>query len=440
MGDLQEQIARLRDRIQDSEESRIEYMSDMDNWLCVHTTDYEPEVSADGKRSIKTTAMATDYEMSRATVHVTLNQVVASNGGGNWDKTSIVILAPYKDVVAENGNPQEIATEDTYFIPDPDTGLVLPDSTYIVRGDPKSEKLFEIGEHGATYKAGNYTDEEIEEILALNPNAKYRYEKLENTDTDESVVAGILGYDPKLIEIYEKSKDKKAFLRGVLSEDSFAILNRVLRDAVVQMSMKQMGYRYVNSNEDGVSGKVADVANEAGIKGMSGNKGHSLSLEVKIDNIGCHLASLSEILKSGDIDRIYAYLTSFKNPMGKEIITSILRDSPIPDAYRAYTQAFDKYIADKKAYIPHRGFSTPAENEHDLRQLETMGKRGLRGYNPRLDTVLRRQAKRMNVEYAAGLKELKSNPQKYAELKARLTEFERNRSLNAQYHNSTAER
>jgi len=440
MNDVQEHIACLRERMFEREDNKTEYMSDMDRWVCVHTTDYDPEQNSDGKLAIKTTAMATDYKMSRATVHVTLNQIVASNGGGNWDKASIVILAPYKDVVAVNGNPQEIATEDTYFIPDPDKGLVLPDSTYIVRGDPHSEKLFEIGEHEATYKTGNYTDEEVEAILTLNPGAKYEYEQYLDDDISDNTVDYLLGYDKKLVDIYKNSKDKKSFLKGILDEDRFAVLNRILRESVVRMSMKKMGYHYVNSHEDETSGIVADVANAAGIKGQSGNKGHSLSLEAELEDTGCFLASMSDVLKGKNIDEIYEYLTESRNPMSAEIVKSILSDTPVPDAYKSYVKTFNDYVDNAKDYISYRSFCTPAENERDLKHFEMMGRRGLRGYNARLDTVLRRQAKKMNGEYTAALKELKNNPKEYAELKTRLTEFERNRALNIQYRGSSIDR
>lgn len=429
MNGLEEQIALLRNKIHDREDNKIEYMSDIKNWLCVHTTEYEPEVCTDGRRSIQTTAMVTDNELPRATVHVTLNQIVASNTGGNWDKASIVILAPYKDVVALNSNPQEVATEDTYFIPDPDKGLVLPDSTYIVRGDPNCKQLFEIGENKATYKAGNYSDEEIEKILSLDENRKYKYEQLLNCDVSDNLAAELLGFDSKLIKIYQNTKDKKAFLSGVLAEDKFAILNKILRDAVVKMSMEKMGYRYVLAHEDEISGKVAEIANEKGIRGQSGNKGHSCSPEAALEDNGCYLATLVKTLEGGNIDQIYEYVTNPNLPMGQEIISSILNDVPVQNAYKTYGQTFNDYINCSIDLIKCQNYTISTEDQKEIKRLEVIGKRGIAGYNSYLDTVLRRQAQKMDVKYSAALQKLKENPKDYAALKRRLNEYEINKTL-----------
>jgi len=52
-------------------------MSDTDNWVCVHATKYDPKCNFDGERYIETTATATNYRCPRATIHSTLNWVVA---------------------------------------------------------------------------------------------------------------------------------------------------------------------------------------------------------------------------------------------------------------------------------------------------------------------------------------------------------------------------
>ena len=161
-----------------------QYMSDMNNWLCVHVTRYMPQQNSSGKLAIQTTAMATDYELPRATVHMTINQVVHAHGAGSWNDVPFVVLAPYNDIVKENGNPAEVACEDTFFIPDTDTGLVLPDSTCIVK--PDNSTLFSIGDKVATYKTDNFTEQEIETILSfVSPYDRMLYENYSKGEVKE---------------------------------------------------------------------------------------------------------------------------------------------------------------------------------------------------------------------------------------------------------------
>ena len=424
MGILTEEMNRVQIRMYDYGEG-LDYMSDMKNWVCVHLTKYEPKRNADDDLCIETTGMATGYKLPRGTVHVTLNKTVGNVMGGNWDEAAIVILAPYNDVVRKNGNPQEIAMEDTYFAPNPDTGLVLPDSTYIIRPDPKSEKLFEIGEHGATYKTDNYTKEEIEEILSLDDGGleKAKYEQYLTGDIPEYDVKLILGYDRKLIKLYDNAKDKKAFMRGVLEESKFVILNHLLRNAVVKMSLEKMGYHYVNAHEDNITGKVAEVARDAGISGDSGNKGHSCSVEIELEHHGCMIASLADVLKSKNVDDIYDYLTEYKRPLSDEITANILSDTPLPDIHETFEKVYNDYVERCKAhfemdrdsnYVPEEVMK---RRERTIRNME----KGLKEYCPNLDTTLHRHSKRMKLECTQALKELRQDKEAFAALKERLS-------------------
>ena len=423
MSNLEEKIEQLRN-IDDSRDGSVDYMSDMKNWVCVHATRYEPEQNAEGELCIKTTAMATGYKLPRATVHLTLNQVVGSHLFGNWDAMPIVVLAPYNEVVGKNGNPQEVAVEDTYFIPNPDTGLVLPDSAYVVRPDPHNEELFKIGEHGATYKTDNYTKEEEEAILALSPWEREKYQKYLSGDIPEYEVKSTLDYDEKLIQIYEKSKDKQAFMRGIFEEKRFAILNNLLRDAVVKMALEKMGYRYVFAHEDYVSEKVADVAKSAGLRGNSGNKGHFASVEREMDIVGCSLLDLSEVLQSKKIDKIYDYLTSGK-PMCKEIIANIVSDTGIPDFYKSFETAFNDNLNQKKEWyeIDKKCYGFDESREKIWQVAISRMENGIKGYNPFLDTTLRRHSKRMKLECVQALKVLQQDRENFADLKQRLIAF-----------------
>lgn len=184
-------------------------MSDTDNWVCVHATKYDPKCNSAGERYIETTATATNYRCPRATIHSTLNWVVANHGGGNWDDASIVVLIPYKDLVSKNVDPQQVSTFDTFFIPDPDKGLVLPDGTYIIRPDPNCNELFQIGENSAIYKTDHYTEDEIKDILSLNDRDKEEYEEYIKGDLPEYMIKRMLGNNERLLKAYEKTKNKK---------------------------------------------------------------------------------------------------------------------------------------------------------------------------------------------------------------------------------------
>ena len=406
MSNLKERIERLRETISGGRESDATYMSKMRNWCFVHTTRYEPKKNNDGELYIETTAMATNNELPRASIHVTLNQVVASHMGGNWDDAPIVVLAPYNEVVEKNGNPQEVATADTYFIPNPDTGLVLPSSVYIVKPSKEGDALFEIGENGATYKTDNYTDEEVEEILSLSEFDRYQYDEYMKGNVPEYNVKRILGYDENLIKVYEGTEDKQAFMRGIFEEDRFVILNKLLRNAVVKMAMEKMDFRYVSSHEDEVTGVVAEVARDEGLRGNSGNKGHSCSLEYELEQVGCALFALSYKLKEGKVDEAVEVLGMCSKVVSDKFISCILNDTPFMDFHDMYKKSFDDYMRRKVAFSGKEGDEPKTIEE----------------YNPNLDVVLKRHSIQMAREINLSINELKKNPEKYEDLKAGLRE------------------
>lgn len=406
MVSLKERIERLRETISGGRESNETYMSKMRNWCCVHTTRYEPKKNNDGELYIETTAMATGNELPRASVHVTLNQVVGSHMGGNWDDAPIVVLAPYNDVVEKNGNPQEVSTADTYFIPNPDTGLVLPNSAYIVKPSKDGDALFELGENGATYKTDNYTAEEIEEILSLSEFDRYQYDEYMKGNVPEYNVKRILGNDENLIKVYEGTEDKQAFMRGIFEEDRFVILNKLLRNAVVKMAMEKMDFRYVLSHEDEVTGVVAEVARDEGIRGNSGNKGHSFSLESELEQVGCALVAVSRKLREGNVDEAVAALGGCSCVVSDKFISCILKDTPFTDFHDMYKKSFDDYMRQKRDFTGKSGDEPKTIEE----------------YNPRLDVVLKRHSIRMAKELNETMNELKKDPEKHEDLKMRLRE------------------
>lgn len=449
MNELKERIARLRQAIAEnsdevaqnlednintislySKENAYEIMDNPENWVFVHATNYEPKNNEKGEMYIPPTAMVTD--LPRASVHGKLNAVVGANSAGSWDKAPFVVLAPFNDVVRLNGNPQEVSVDDTYFIPDPDTGLVLPKNAYLIKPDPNADKLINFGEGVITYKTDNYTDKEIEEILALSEGDKYLYEKYMNGDASDFQINHLLGYDKKLMAAYDKSENKKLFLRGLLEEDRFVILNKLLRDVAVKMGLEKMGYHYVYSHEDRISENVANIARENGIRGCSSDKGHSLSLEHLLENSGCDLLDLVNVLKSKDSDEIFKTLTTSKDKIYKDIALSITEGKPLPDFFTIHQKSVDTYLTLMSIQASH---DAKHKDEYSA-CADKIKKGGIKAFNANLYITLHRQSEKMKAQAEQAIGELKKNPEEFAKLQKRLRDNFNAAGLNSYYTKS----
>lgn len=449
MNELKEKIARLRQAIAEnsdevaqnlkdiintislySKENADEIMDNPDNWVFVHATKYEPKINEKGELYIPPTAMVTDWP--RASVHGKLNAVVGANSAGSWDKAPFVVLAPYNDVVRLNGNPQEVSVDDTYFIPDPDTGLLLPKNAYLIKPDPNADKLITFGEGVVTYKTDNYTDKEIEEILALSEGDRCLYEKYMNGDASDFQINHLLGYDKKLMAAYDKSENKKLFLRGLLEEDRFVILNKLLRDVAVKMTLEKMGYHYVYSHEDRISDNVANKAREKGIRGCSSDKGHSLSLEHLLENSGCDLLDLVNALKSKDSDEIFKTLTTSEDKIYKDIALNITEGKPLPDFFTIHQKSVDTYLTLMSIQASH---DAKHKDEYSA-CADKIKKGGIKAFNANLYITLHRQSEKMKAQAEQAIGELKKNPEEFAKLQKRLRDNFNAGGLNFYYTKS----
>lgn len=328
-----------------------DYMADMSHWCAVHATKYMPKHHEDGTMYIQTTAMATDFDIPRSTIHVTLNHVVTAHMGGNWNDMPIVVLAPYNDVTEKNGNPAEVAGTDTYWSANPDTGLILPKDTYIVQ--PKNDgPLYQIGEHGATYKRDNYTEEEVALIESwLSPSDLEIYTNYKNGDFQPWKIENEFYGDERVKQMYESAKDKRAFLRGLFEESRFNILSQYLRDMVVRMSMEKMGKRWIDDILDNSvrSQIIANTAEAVGLPGNSSNKGHSNSIYAEIEN--CWLNSVETVFRENSSCDIPGILTTTaetlydvivkRGPNGiiSNVISNILENKPM-DFMKVYEDHF----------------------------------------------------------------------------------------------------
>ncbi len=402
-------------------------MSDMKNWLCVHVTKYMPRRNKDGQLYIPTTAMATGNKYSRASIHFTINQTVASHMGGNWDTYPIVVLAPYNGIVEKNGNPQQVASEDTFFIPNPDTGLILPENSRVIR--PNNNTLLAIGDEISTYKIDKFTEEEIKLILSLiGPWKCEDYEKYNNADFDEYEMKAIL-QNERVRKIYNTIKNKHDFLCGMFTESKMEILTNFMRELVVRKTMEEMGYVHVFSHEDKISSIIAQAARNKGLIGDSGNKGHSCTLEYEFELRGCRYLTYVDLLKTNNIETIYNKCRD-DYPRFKEMIDLFLSDKPL-DVYQSYKEQLYDYINLIRSRVHHEQERAKMYPEYnidmaDLRKqweyADTLKKHGIRAYNSRLQVVLYRNSCRLNQEYAKAVEKLKQNP-KFSLLKTMLEDL-----------------
>lgn len=335
------------------------YMSNMGNWCMVHATKYMPLKKQDGTMYIPSTAMATNFDIPRSTVHVTLNHIVAAHGYGSWDDTPIIVLAPYNSVSSQNGNPIQVAGTDTYWSVNPDRGLVLPESAYVIHPDDNGP-LYKIDEHGATYKRDNYTEEEVAQIESLlSPYDRIEYDKYKNGDFESWEIEGVLRGDKRVQKMYDGAKDKQAFLRGLFEESRFAILSKYLRDSVTQLVMKKMGFSYIDSIYDGgsVSEAIEKEAVAHGIDATASNKGHSWSVHNALENYWGQLMSVFRgssfvdrpgIFTAPDMASLYDALVKLSdNEVGRAIIHNLAENKKL-DFAKLYE---DVYASDVRGKI-----------------------------------------------------------------------------------------
>ena len=384
------------------QEQDVAYVTDMDNWLCVHATKYLPLKSKDGEMYIPTTAMANNFaKHPRSTIHFTLNHIVASHGYGSWDGASVVVLAPYKVMVKLNKNPAEVAAMDTYWSVDPDVGLKLPENTYIVK--PDNNVLFHVGENGATYKTDNFTDEEIQQIESmLSPLDRQVYNKYKNVEFEDWEVEQIVQVLPKTAQkLYEGSKDKKAFLRGMFEESKFEMLAKYLRNVVVNMAIEKMGYRQVEFFDvDKKCFAVAKTAIANNVSAQASDKGHGNSLYAVPEETYYFISSMLNggvltkgIYKQQNLDGLYLEIQNVQRqlPYGKILVDSIVNNKSI-DFYNIYFRTFMNEVHTRVA----NGW---------MDEVKTIAE-----FDKNLDKTLRKNADVLSQEYMQWLSKISKMP------------------------------
>lgn len=170
----------------------IQYTSpsliNIDKICLVHATRFYPKKNEKGGYTIETTAHATDYIQPRATVHFTCNHIVESHLQGNWDYMPYVVIAPLSDIIALNGKPRRFSAVDTFFLPDPDDGMQMPNSTMIVAPSDKlpADKLYILAPNNhAYYRTKNFSAKMRQELL-MGDNA------IQYSDMNEEEINSVL--------------------------------------------------------------------------------------------------------------------------------------------------------------------------------------------------------------------------------------------------------
>ena len=420
-----------------SMQQEADYMSDMSHWCAVHVTDYMPRENSDGTKCILSRAMSSDFDIPRTTIHVALNHIVASHMYGSWNDKEIVVLAPYNDIVKQNGNPVEISGADTYWSANPDVGLVLPKSAYVISPD-NDGPLYKIGKNYATYKRDKYSDKEIKTIVSmLSPSQKDQYNKYVKGDVDESVLKQVFLHDKRIQKMYTSAKDKKAFLRGLFEESRFDILSQYLRDAVVGLVMDKAGFKYIDSVIDGgkTSEAIAMAASAKGISATASDKGHDSSVYAALEHyyrsmiLFLRYNELDEtpgILRTTDFKAIYDLITTSRrvNAVEQGVLFDLVGIKSIN-----FMQIYqDEYKSDVQRKLTHYGtnlkmaqhdldgaihspYLDDVEKAHYTKEHQKSisiaeaklkfwsSKKTISSYDKNLDVTIRRHCKKLSAEY-----------------------------------------
>lgn len=323
------------------------YMEDPSHWLLVHATKYTPKQNTAGQYYIPTTAMVTDFKIPRGTIHTTLNHIVYSHGQGNWDEIGTLVLAPYNSTAELNGNPLEISYADTYFAPNPDTGLILPPQTRIVTTTSNLPEgtLYEIRGNTTVYKSTDYTPAETETILTIVRDVWKRsfddyikYDKWSRGELEDWELTQLLEYswDKRIKQMYNKAKDKKAFIRGLYAYSREELLSQYVREIAARATAEQMGYRFIQEvyeNSD-TANTIEKTAEKLGIQGNSSDKGHFNSISSKIEDQFFTFGNQLEHLKqhSKNLDELYNFIAqeSRHSNFYTKIVCAIINDTELP--------------------------------------------------------------------------------------------------------------
>lgn len=349
-------------------QSENEYMSSMDNWLLVHATKYMPLKNKAGQMYIPTRAMVTDFEIPRGTVHFTLNHVVGNHGLNSWDDASIVVLTPFNQTKEINGAPAEVALNDTYFFPEIEQGVILPEGTRIIRpaSDLPKGKLFEVRGNETVYRTADFTEEDEKLLIEKMPwYMSKQYQTWVTGDMPEDAIQSALNtLDERGKKMYAAAKDKKAFLRGLMETARQEALAQTARQVAVEATANAMGYRCIEDTAEfsKTTMMVEDTARKAGMNGNSSDKGHFNSIYKVVENVWHRFdlammggiawgKGMKHVAESDDtLESLYKYFDEISENSSLDMyVDSIIHDTPV-DFHKRLKEILmeEKLVADEK--------------------------------------------------------------------------------------------
>lgn len=149
----------------------------IDKLALVHLTRYKPKKNRAGQYMLESLASATKLMHPRNTLHFTIGHLVGAHLAGNWDDAPYVVIAPLKEMIAQNGKPMGLSAVDTFFEAGLNKDLLLPSQTCFI--EPAHKKLPEgvfFVTHGnrTIYKAAGFTALERQKLGVSSdlPDAK----------------------------------------------------------------------------------------------------------------------------------------------------------------------------------------------------------------------------------------------------------------------------
>lgn len=334
-----------------------EYMSDMNNYLAVHATAYLPKTNKNGQKYIPSTAMANDYEHCRSTIHTTLNHIVTGHAYGDWSEMPYAIMTSLNDLIKENNIPKEVSAVDTYFSVHPDKGLILPPNHRIVMpaDNIPAGKLYEIQGNRTLYKSDDFSETEEKQLIErMSYMDKQLYNKYATGElADYEIEAELRTLGETGTKLYESTKDKKAFLRGLFENKRNTMLSTAARNIAMNATAEQMGFKTIRNIGD-FSETLCAVERTAelhNILGNSSNKGHSNSMYSALENIPSGIHSLfygnrffnnKGILNyTGNLKELAQELTSCEEIPYKDTIIRALSNNKSLNIYDMFTTRFE---------------------------------------------------------------------------------------------------
>ena len=267
----------------------------IDKICLVHATRFYPKKNKKGGYTIETTAHATDYIQPRATVHFTCNHIVESHLYGNWDDAPYVVIAPLSDIIALNGKPRRFSAVDTFFLPDPDEGMQMPNSTMIVAPSDKmpADKLYILASNNhAYYRTKNFSEEMRQKLLMGDKTIQY-------SDMNEEKINSLL-------------------------------INKS-RDLATQKLIEQNGFEYIKDNYRGIASSETFLADyyrtgiEHGMFSSDNKYAHATDSETMID--GKYYGTQTLLISAMDGEPIYSY---YYQPIKTWLSEHVLQDVPSP--------------------------------------------------------------------------------------------------------------